>query len=104
MPQINITEEGVWKGLERLNPHNVAGPGKIGLLVLKELADVIAPVITRIFQASLNQGETPNSWKEAHVTPVFKRRMRNTWLSIINQCHSPLSCASRWSIYLPVTS
>ena len=73
MPQINITEEGVWKGLERLNPHKAAGPDKIGSLVLKELAEVIAPVITRIFRASLSQGKTPNSWKEAHVTPVFKK-------------------------------
>ena len=57
MPQINITEEGVRKGLERLNPHKAAGPDKIGPLVLKELAEVIVPVITRIFRASLSQGK-----------------------------------------------
>ena len=54
MPQIYITEEGVQKGLERLNPHKAAGPDKIGPRVLKELAEVIAPVITRIFRASLS--------------------------------------------------
>ena len=49
MPQINVTEEGVQKGLERLNPHKASGPDNIGPLVLKELAEVIAPVITWIF-------------------------------------------------------
>ena len=42
-------------------------------LYLRELADVIAPVITRLHRASLKQTKTPDVWKEAHVTPVFKK-------------------------------
>ena len=42
-------------------------------LVLREIADVIAPVITRLYRASLKQAKTPDVWKEAHVTPVFKK-------------------------------
>ena len=57
MPPINITEEGVRKRLCQLNPHKAAGPDRINPLVLKELADVIAPVIIRLFRASLSQAK-----------------------------------------------
>ena len=73
MPPVNITCEGVRKILQGLKPHKAAGPDKIGPLVLRELADVIAPIITRLFRASLRQGKTPDVWREAHVTPVFKK-------------------------------
>ena len=74
MPPINITEEGVRKRLSQLNPHKAAGPDRITPLVLKELADIIAPVITRLFRASLGQAKTPDTWREAHVTQVYKKR------------------------------
>ena len=73
MPPINITEEGVRKILSQLNPHKAPGPGRISPLDLKELADVIAPVITRLFRDSLSQAKTPDTWREAHVTPVYKK-------------------------------
>ena len=59
--------------LKSLNPHKAAGPDKMNPLLLRELADIIAPVITRLFRASLKQVTTPKAWKEAHVTPVFKK-------------------------------
>jgi hypothetical protein len=73
MPPINITEEGVRRRLSKLKPHKAAGPDNLKPLVLKELADIIAPVVTRLFRASLKQGKTPDAWREAHVTPVFKK-------------------------------
>ena len=73
MPPVDITEEGVQRRLQTLNPHKAAGPDKLNPLVLREIADVIAPVITRLYRASLKQAKTPDVWKEAHVTPVFKK-------------------------------
>ena len=73
MTSIHITEEGVRKLLIKLNPHKAAGPDKIKPSVLRELADVIAPVVTLIYKASLKQGKVPDIWKEANVTPVFKK-------------------------------
>ena len=73
MPPVDITEEGVQGRLQTLNPHKAAGPDKLNLLVLREIADVRAPVITRLYRASLKQAKTPDVWKEAHVTPVFKK-------------------------------
>lgn len=73
MKTINITEAGVRKLLQNLKPHKAAGPDQIRPLVLRELADVFAPVITRIFKASLEQGKVPDIWKEANVSPVYKK-------------------------------
>ena len=73
MPTVDITEEGVRRRLQTLNPHKAAGPDKLNPVVLREIADVIAPVITRLYRASLKQAKTPDAWKEAHVTPVFKK-------------------------------
>ena len=73
MPPINITEEGVRRRLKGLNAHKAAGPDNLKPIVLKELADIIAPVVTRLYRASLKQAKTPDAWKEVHVTPVFKK-------------------------------
>ena len=42
-------------------------------MLLKEAADKIAPTITLLFQASLNQGNTPSTWRKALVVPIFKK-------------------------------
>ena len=56
-----------------MNVHKAAGPDQMRPLLLRELADVIAPVVTRIYRASLTQMKTPDIWREANVTPVFKK-------------------------------
>jgi hypothetical protein len=66
----------VFELLKKLNPNKAAGPDKISSMVLRELAETIAPVITRLYRASLKQSKTPDTWREAHVTPVFKKGER----------------------------
>jgi len=45
---IEISVAGVRKLLERLNVHKAAGPDRIGPQVLKNLACVVAPILTVI--------------------------------------------------------
>ena len=59
MEDISVSCEGVVKPLKNRKPHKAAGPDEIPLMLLKEAADEIAPAITLLFQASLNQGNTP---------------------------------------------
>ncbi|GAB0206646.1 mitochondrial enolase superfamily member 1 [Grus japonensis] len=40
--------------------------------VLRELADVIARLVSIIFKRSWRTGEVPKDWRKANVTPVFK--------------------------------
>ena len=89
MPEINITENGVLKQLKRLKPHKAAGPDQIKPGLLRELAEEISPLVTRIFQASLKQGTLPDEWKEALVTPVYKKGER---LKAVNYRPISLTC------------
>lgn len=73
MPRIQIDANGVTKLLTGLNPNKASGPDGIPARVLKETASVISPILTIIFQKSLDLGEVPQCWKDANVAPVFKK-------------------------------
>ncbi|KAI8514688.1 hypothetical protein Bbelb_072790 [Branchiostoma belcheri] len=73
MEDIKISTFGIEKLLTSLNPTKAAGPDGITPRVLKELAKELAPILTKIFQSSLCAGQVPQDWKEALVTPVFKK-------------------------------
>lgn len=73
MPDVVISANGVLKLLTSLNPSKAAGPDAIKPVVLKELANEIAPIVAAIFQLSLDTGTVPSDWKKAFVTPLFKK-------------------------------
>jgi hypothetical protein len=62
-PQITITQNGVYKLLHGLKQHKATGPDEISTKFLKEMVAPVTPALTFIFQASLNQGQTPEDWK-----------------------------------------
>ena len=64
---------GVAKLLSNLNSAKAAGPDAIRRIVLKELSHVKAPIVTAIFQKSLDTGKVPSDWKKAQVCPLFKK-------------------------------
>ena len=72
MLDIFVNTEGVRKLLYNLNPYKANGPDEVSGHFLKEAADELAEPLTFIFNATLFQGEIPNIWKEALVTPIFK--------------------------------
>ena len=72
-PEIRVHPNGVRKLLKNLKPHKATGPDDISPRFLKEMAEPLTPVLTLIFSASLNQGKAPDDWKEANVSPIFKK-------------------------------
>jgi hypothetical protein len=76
MPSFDISLPGLQKLLLSLKPHKAAGPDQIKPLVLRELALTIAPMLQSIFRKSLVTGEVPEDWKQANVTPIFKKGSR----------------------------
>ena len=72
-PEIRVHANGVRKLLKNLKPHKATGPDDISQRFLKEIAEPLTPVLTLIFSASLNQGKAPDDWKEANVSPIFKK-------------------------------
>lgn len=77
IPNIQITEGGVFKLIASLKPSKAAGPDGLHPIVLKELAPVISPTLAFIFQKSLDNGSLPNDWCDANVCPLFKKGDRS---------------------------
>ena len=73
MEDIEISERGVTTLLQNLNPHKACGSDGIWPHVLKELAREIAPALTALFKSSLSSGSVPADWRDAHITPIYKK-------------------------------
>ena len=74
---IEVSTEGVFILLQSLNPCKMCGPDTIPTRFLKETAVELAPSLTLLYQASINQGRVPNEWKKAQVVPVYKKGGRS---------------------------
>ena len=77
-PEISLnsvffTKEEVKKKLKGLDASKSGGPDEINAGILKELSDVIAEPIASLFNKSMKEGKLPGQWKEANVTPLFKK-------------------------------
>ena len=69
--------------LKDIKPHKAAGPDEISGRVLCECADIIAPVLTKIFNKSLTTGSLPRDWLNANVAQLFKKVIRVTQQIIV---------------------
>ena len=76
-PPIRVSEKGVVKLLHGLNPHKATGPDGLSTRFLKEMSAAVAPSLTLIYQASLDQGLVPDDWRNANVAPIFKKGDRS---------------------------
>ena len=70
---VTVEPKGVEKLLKGLKSEKAAGPDKISPSILKELADVLCTPLAKLFQNSIDSGEVPKQWREAMVTPIFKK-------------------------------
>ena len=68
-----IQEETVRDLLLHLECHKSMGPDKLHPRVLRELAEVIAKLLSTIYRHSWLSGEVPEDWRLADVTPIYKK-------------------------------
>ena len=59
--------------LKSLKLGKAAGPDSINIRILKELSFPISFPLCDLFNFSLSSGKVPSIWKEANVTPIFKK-------------------------------
>jgi hypothetical protein len=78
IPTLIVHQEGVAKLLRNLNPHKATGPEEISAQLLKTNAKQPAEPLSKFVQASIDQGKIPDDWKEALLTPLFKKGDKST--------------------------
>jgi hypothetical protein len=73
LEKVRITERLVKEKIKKLKTFSSAGPDGIGPQLLQELREEVAPALTVMFSQSLRSGVVPEDWRNANVTPIFKK-------------------------------
>ena len=73
MPDINIDTHGTEQLLTDLDPNKATGPDGVPARILKMGATEIAPALATIFRKSLETGQLPEDWRNANISPIFKK-------------------------------
>ena len=89
LEELKITDENVKERRESLNPHKSPRPDGLHPRVLKELSNEISKPLAIIMQKLLDEHTLPQSWKDAHVSPIFKKGSKS---SVTN--YRPISLTS----------
>ena len=84
-----VTELMVHSKIEKMNRNKSYGPDEIHPRIIFELKDEISMPLAFLFQQTLQQGCLPQDWKEAFVSPIFKKGARN-----IAENYRPISLTS----------
>ena len=78
LTDMDITEDTVEKKLNKLKVTKSSGPDRFHPRILSELSKSIKSPLCVIFNKSLQEGRLPESWKDAHVTPIHKKGKKTT--------------------------
>lgn len=61
--------------LQELDPNKSMDPNTIHPRMLRELADIIARLLSITFEKSQRLGDCPGDWK-ANITPIYKKGLK----------------------------
>ena len=73
LTNIDFSKEDVKKILHSLDISKSPGPDNFHPRILKELSNELSEPLFLLFSKSLIDGVLPKIWKDAHVTPVYKK-------------------------------
>lgn len=73
LPGFTITENELLSVMNSMNVNKTPGPDKISPRLLKEARNELLEPLTILFNKTLVVGKVPHEWKQANVTPIFKR-------------------------------
>jgi len=75
-PDISITTPGIWKLLNSLKTNKAPGTDSIQPRILKDFSLHIAPILTVIFNYSIETGDIQSDWRNANGAPIYKKGSR----------------------------
>ena len=70
---IDFSEDDIKKCFNKLKPNKAPGNDNIYPLVVKELVNELALPLSLLFKQSFNETCVPIEWREANVTPLYKK-------------------------------
>ena len=73
LTNVDFSKEDVRKILHSLDISKSPGPDNFHPRILKELSNELSEPLFLLFSKSLTDGVLPKIWKDAHVTPVYKK-------------------------------
>ena len=75
LSNIQISLEDITLRLKKMNPNKAPDPDNQHRCVFRELYDILDVPLLLIFRKSLEEGCLPESWKQAKITPIHKKRI-----------------------------
>ena len=78
---IEITSADILNAIKCTKINSAPGPDSIPPILLHNCAEALVKPLKIIMNKSLQNGEIPDSWKEASITPIYKRK-GNKWDSL----------------------
>ena len=73
LESIHTNPHEVEETLNSLSVSKAAGPDGINNRLLKQLSKPLSNPLSDLFNSSLAHGKVPTTWKEANITPIFKK-------------------------------
>ena len=75
--QLFVTPEMIEKKIKKMKDNKSPGVDGIPPKLLKEIVEQISIPLAKVFTLSLEEEIVPAEWKEANITPLFKKGSRN---------------------------
>ena len=75
--QLFVNPEMIEKKIKKMKDNKSPGVDGIPQKLLKEIVEQISTPLAKVLNLSLDEGIVPSEWKEANITPLFKKRSRN---------------------------
>ena len=75
--QLFVTPEMIAKKIKKMKDNKSPGVDWIPPKLLKEIVEQISTPLAKCFNFLLEKGILPSEWKEANITPLFKKGSRN---------------------------
>ena len=75
--QLFVTPVMIANKIKKMKDNKSPGVDGIPPKLLKEIVEQISTPLAKLFNLSLEEGIFPSEWKEANITPLFKKGSRN---------------------------
>ena len=73
LEHIEIMKEDISTKIDQLKPGEVSGPDNITVTIFNRLKTSLLTPLQIIFQRLMETGAVPQDWRDADVSPIFKK-------------------------------